>query len=268
MIGLVLALQAATWSVTPTAPHVGDTVVMARMMAAPAGTTLRVEPLAATADWVPLSAPRVIPRGDSVLVVYTVALFRTGRVSVPLLGDSVRVTVASVLPSSADPDSLAPEPSAAPLAMRWRRLERTAIPLAAAVLLVGGWALWRRRPRRAPRATGSDTPEPTNPTGRWLAAGEPRVAAAWGLARIRQAALAHVPEAHEGLDLATWRSVVGVLRPEWPLRRLDDLLDRIERARFAPLGVADVDEMLVEVEELVEEMNGGRVEVLGKGEKP
>ena len=270
---LLAALQAATWTAAPVSPHVGDTVVIVRVVAAPPRASVRADLLPATDDVVPLGPPQVIPRTDGALIRYRVALFRTGPVVVrlpavqllhpetgadALPADSVVVHVASVLPPGTPLDSVAPRVSAPPIARRWLRPARLVLPMGAALALIGLWVTWRRRPRRrwAPRPHIDEAP--VEPTARWLGAGEVRVSAGWGIARLRQASRPHVPDAHDALDLRTWRAVIGVHRPQWPLRKLDEVMDRLDRARFAPLGSTDVEELLVEVEELVDTMTQGR----------
>ncbi|HWP38215.1 MAG TPA: hypothetical protein VNL18_11750 [Gemmatimonadales bacterium] len=260
---LTLAAQAAgPWNVTPTAPSVGDTVVLWR--AFPGATSARVRPVAGTPVVEPLTDPSVEPARGGVIVRYRVAFFAPGShglampdvdmlapggVSETVAGDTAWVTVASLLPPG---DTLPPpRPSLGPLP----RGERSLRPLVVliGVVLSGAASWWTVRRRRGPRVVIAHTPaEPAPPPlDRWLAAGEARAVAVVAADRLRHAIAAAEPRAHRGLALDELLAVLGDTRPDWPLPAIADTLGALERARYAPAIPADLMSLVEQVDTLV-----------------
>ena len=57
-----------------------------------------------------------------------------------------------------------------------------------------------------------------------------------------------------GLGLPAWLDAVQAERPDWPVRELEDVLEALERARFAPLAGDDAAELVDRADQLVERL--------------
>src|SRR6185503_12150963 len=143
------------------APTVGDTVWVARMVAVPAGATLRPADWDAPEPIERLGAPVVAARGDSTEVAYPIVVWRAGPLTVDIPGPlvlraggpidslpplSVSLRIASVLPAVPQDSVLAPQPRADYVP----RTSATPIPLlvlltVATLLLAPLHWWWRRR---------------------------------------------------------------------------------------------------------------------------
>jgi hypothetical protein len=257
-------LQSATWTVTPAAPTVGDTVVIERTLTeGVAGARAQVDAIQGGPSIEALRAPDVSYQDGQVRVRHTVAVF--GRAveqdmpSIDLIfpdgsiqtipGGSVAFAVRSVLPAS---DTL-PEP-------RWsqppiqRRLTAVTYPVLFTLLAVSfsvGWGMVRRRSRPVPSWAGSVARGAEPPLTRWISCGEPRAVAAWMGERVRRRLAALVPEAGIALDVEECMNVIRKERPDWPHRELADLLRTLERACFAPAVPSDVLAVADDVDELL-----------------
>jgi len=261
LAALLAALQAGTWTVSPVAPSVGDTVVIWR--AFPGATSVRVRPLAGTATIEPLADPSSLPARGGVVVRYAVAAFAPGAhalampdldvlhpdgVAETVPGDTARVTVVSVLPPG---DSLpAPQPSLGPLPRAAPRLLPLGLLIAAALGSGVTWlSLRRRRGARPGRVPPVEKRSPA-PIARWMAAGEARAVAAVAAERLRRAIARVEPRAHAALDDVECLALLGELRPAWPLDELRETLSGLERARYAPAIPADVLAVAEQAEEM------------------
>ena len=252
-IGLLLALQGWTWSVTPVHPTVGDTVWLEATVPLSAGWRLRPGRLEPSGDIEPLADPAVFHDGDTWVVRYAVVAWTPGGHQVTLppawrLGpdgraDSLPSGVATFAVVAVIPDSVArpaPRPALVPL----RRKETTAWPVAVALLggaagLSGLVRLRRKRPRNLQlqhkpqvQLEGSDV--------LWLAAGEPRAVAARAAARLRSAIATAIPEAHLGLATPECLAVVKQQAAGAPVRELAVTLEALELVAFAGVASADV----------------------------
>jgi hypothetical protein len=269
MIALAaLALLAAQgpgagWQATPARVTVGDTVRLARRIPAPAGATLRPEPLAANDRITPLAPPVVETDSGGFTVTYTIAPFATGEVAIAMppvqvidlsgatttvLGDSALVDVVSVLP---DTGHAAPRASVGPYLRPVRRAAPLILALAFAIMLLAGWWAWRLRTGRPPAPAGPPPTVPAPPIDRWLAAGEPRAVAAVATERLRAGIERLVPHATRALATDELLVVLEAERPGWPLRDLREMLGALDRARFAPLAADDAAELVEQTEELL-----------------
>ena len=241
MITLLLLLQGGL-------PTVGDTVWVRRTIAAPPGRAVRAAEWTPTGDIEVLGHPRVELRGDSAEVSYPVTLWAPGTQTVqvpgPLLvgGDgrvdslpasTVTLAAQSVLPPGPR-DSLQPQPTTPPVALR----EESLIPLlilwaaAAALLLPLHW-WWRRRGRPVPVGVigPGEIGEPE--VERWEDAGESRAVVSSAVERLRSAIAAALPEASPDIDTESCLAVLERQRPAWPLAELGELLRALDEARFA-----------------------------------
>jgi len=233
---------------------VGDTVWLARTIAAPAGSTIR------PADWDPpdpierLGPPRVILQGDSAAVSYAVVVWRTGPLTVELPGpvvqgpdggidslpsQSISLAVSSVLPATSPDSSLAPQPRADIVP----RSSASAVPLlvllaVSAVLLAPLHWWWRRRGRPGPQLVEATAVRPDLPLQRWADAGELRAVASAAASRLRGRIAERLPSAHAGLDTEDLLRAPAV-RDDWPLGELGDLLRALEEARFGHSAFPD-----------------------------
>lgn len=254
MIALVAALvQAATWSVVPEAPTVGDTVRLVRRLSVPPGVQPRVRPLPGSEAVVALAGPQATYADGVLTVVYTLAAFEPGphEVALPdaellfpdgrvetVRGGTIVVRIRSVLPRDAGPPE--PKPSLGPLPRAPTRAAPLIVLVGAALGMTVLWGVARRRTGPRPAPLEDPVTSSTVPIDRWVAAGEPRAVAAATADRARAWIAAHVPDAGRQLDTDTCLAVLRSRRPEWPLHELADLLRSLERARFAPAVPTDV----------------------------
>jgi hypothetical protein len=251
---MTAALQGQGPAPTASGPTVGDTIWVARTVAAPPGTTLR------PADWDPadpiqrLGPPRLTPHGDSTDIAYPIVVWRAGPVTVDVPGplllspgghiDSVpprpqELRIASVLPATTPPEALAPQPRADFVPRTSVSVVPVLLLLLLAVLLLAPlhwW--WRRRGRPRPRPALTLLREAAPPLDRWSDAGEARAVAAIAARRLRSVIAARMPAAHTGLDTEDLLRVTA-RRGDWPLRELSELLHALDEARFAQVAVAD-----------------------------
>lgn len=244
MTGLALALllQART-------PTVGDTVWLARTVAAPAASRLEPRRLEGRAgEFDPLGPPEIARAGGRATLRWPVVFWATGRHEVELPAvlltgadgsvDSVApqataVEIASVLPPGAREGAVAPQPPAGVVPVRRRSWWPPLVALALAA--GGGWLLWRRWGRRgevpgAREAGGAAVP----PVDRWAAAGEVRAVAHSAASRLRGAIASAFPPADEALDTERCLRLLADQRPAWPLGELDRCLRRLDILRFGP----------------------------------
>ncbi len=241
MIAWLLLLQSGL-------PTVGDTIWVRRMVALPAGRAVRAAQWPATGEIEVLGHARVLLRGASAEVSYPITLWapgtRTVQVPGPLLvgGDgrvdslppaTVTLTAASVLPAGPH-DTLRPQPTAPPVALREESLKPLLAlwGLAAALLAPVHW-WWRRRGRALPVAPVGPL-EPADPAvARWSEAGEPRAVVGVAVERLRAAIAAQLPAAGPEMDTEACLAVLAEQRPAWPLAELEDVLRALDEARFA-----------------------------------
>jgi hypothetical protein len=245
--------QSASWTASPAAPTVGDTIWLERAVAAPAGWQVRPGKLEAREAIEPLADPTMRRSAAGWLVRYAVVAWKPGAHKLTLAplwllgpdgradstaGGTTTFSVASVIPDSL----LRPSPQGllAPL----RGAHRNPLPPIAALALAAGLlAAGVARRRRGPRGLepGPQVPlEGEVPDGRWLAAGEPKAVAARAIWRLRTAVARAVPEAHSALATGECLAVVERARPDAPLRELRDLLEQLDRVAFASAHGTDV----------------------------
>jgi len=257
-LALVLAgLQGGAWRASPAGATVGDTIVLERVLPAPAGARARTRGLHASDLVEPLGAPdiRLVPEG--LQVRHRVALFAPGAhaLSMPaiellypdgtvevVLGDTALVRIAAVIPDTLVAPPLMP--SQAPLGRPVRRPGRAAAPAAAVLALLGLWLAWRLRGRWEPAAEPDGEVPADVPLMRWLGAGERRAVATVAVHRLRAAVTAQVPDAAQTSNAAEWAARLTAARPTWPVDELADVVRALERARFAPLGADDLAELV------------------------
>ena len=260
---LLLVIQASAWTVMPTQPTVGDTVVISRRVSVAAGTGAQVPPLESSALLTPLAPPRWSVSEGSLEVAYTVALFESGRhtISMPdvvlvdaagrrqVLGSgTVVVDVASVL---VEPETAEPRPSLGPLA----HTRVTLIPLIASVLIVLAalimWGGVRRRTNARPLPFGVEGETVAPAIDAWVAAGESRAVAAVVANRLRDALARLIPEAGRHLHAGECIRVVEERSLGEVGRELADVIRALERARFSPAAPADVLEVVDDAERVL-----------------
>ena len=207
--------QTATWTASPPAPTVGDTIWLERALSVPSGWQVRAGKLEATEAIEPLADPAVRRSPGGWVVRYAVVAWKPGahKLALPplwLLGpdgraDSTAGGTTSFSVTSVIPDSLR-SPSPQGLLAPLRAAHRDPLPPLAALALVAGLlatgvAARRRRPRALEPAP-QVLLEREVPDTRWLAAGEPKAVAARAIWRLRAALARAVPEAHSALDTA------------------------------------------------------------------
>ncbi len=255
------------------APTVGDTIWLSRMVAVPAGRTLRA------ADWHPddpvelLGPPQIVPRGDSTSLAYPVVVWGAGAqdVEVPgplLLGASgdvdslppqrVTLHVASVLPHGPPDSAIAPQPRAdfVPRGARSVIPLLVSVALATVILAPLHW-WWRRRGPTHPAAASKPPSRAEPPIERWAEAGELRAVAATATSRLRSAIALRVPSAHRGLDTETLLAQLAADRPGWPLADVGGVLRSLDEARFGTQAHSDVLALARTAAELEPRLAGG-----------
>jgi hypothetical protein len=241
-LALALLLQART-------PTVGDTVWLARTLAAPAASRIEPRRLEGRAgEYDPLGAPEVARVGGRATLRWPVVFWATGRHEVELPAvlltgpdgsvDSVppqatAVEIASVLPPAARESAVAPQPPAGVVPVRRRAWWPALVALLAAA--GGGWLLWRRWGSRG-EVPGAPGPAPAAlpPVDRWAAAGEVRAVAHSAAARLRAAIATAFPAADEALDTERCLRLLADQRPAWPLEELGRCLRGLDALRFGP----------------------------------
>ncbi len=267
---LLLAQGPATWTAIPDSATVGDTIYLSRTLPAPPGATARAQPLSRTATIEPLADPVVERHGALLTLRYAVAVFAPGSqaISMPpvelfyadgtsetILGDSARVRVRSVLPAG---DSLPPpKPALAPLARPVHRVG-PAVLLGTLVLALSGlWAVARRRvaPRPAPPEEAAAVV--AAPLGAWVEAGELRAVATEISMGLRRQLAARVPLAAVALSTDACLTVLRRERPDWPVGEIADVLQALDRARFAPAAPQDIMALAEQARTVSARLRGG-----------
>jgi hypothetical protein len=278
---LALLQASSVWVVTPATPSVGDTVVLTReIVVADPGAQFQLRPFEESAFLVPLANPRVLEGPGGRSIQYTIALFRTGEQSIEMpdielllpgdrtdlvAGGTVVVRVASVLPTS---DSL-PEaqPAQGPVARTSLHVEPTLLLGLVVLVIIAGWGYHRRRPQPRPvwgtaveEESGEEKDE--TPVLRWVVAGEPRAVAALTMHRLREHFADKVPGATQSLSTEECLRVIANEQPDWPLRAIDEVVQALERASFAPAVPSDVMALADEADELLRSLANGEPEAL------
>jgi len=249
---LLLLVQADGWRTTPPSPTVGDTVWVERVVSLPLGWRVRPARLEDGRDVQPLGEPEMTRVAGGWQLRYPVTAWAPGAQTLvlpalwrlgpdgradSLPGGAVAFTVQSVLPDTVAVP--APRPALAPLRETHRDPWVAAAGAGLSVALLLGALRWRRRPPRPAAAGRRWRPPPPVPDARWLAAGEPRAAAARAHGRLRVALARALPAA--GLALGTAECLATVERERPELRgELGDLLTALDRVAFAAVHGADV----------------------------
>jgi hypothetical protein len=236
-------------------PTVGDTIWVTRSVDLPAGRTLRAADWEATDPVELLGPPRILLGEGRAEIAYPVAIWRTGthtlQIPGPLLlasdgkvdslaGQTVTLSVASVLPRPATDTTLRPQPRADFVS----RPTTTPVPLivllvAALVILLPLHRWWRRRGQPPARRTAEPGDPASPPLEQWARAGESRAVAAAATARLRLALAARIPSALPSLDTETVVAQVAQQRPHWPVQELTDVLRQLDRTRFGTGALPD-----------------------------
>jgi hypothetical protein len=261
-----------TWTASPPAVTVGDTVYLSRTLPAALRVRARPQPLPSTPVVEPLAEPVVEQRGDVLEVRYAVAVFEPGpqRIAMPsielsyadgntetVLGDTAIVRVRSVLPPG---DSLPPpRTSLAPLPRHRRHRAPVVVLVSLVAAGVGAWAISRKRVSPRPRPPAPDAPAPAAPLRTWVEAGELRAGAAALAGLLRRTIAGLEPAADAGRSTEALLAVLRRRCPGWPLEEIEDVLRALERARFAPAVPHDV--------LLLEEQVGMLTERLGRAQR-
>jgi hypothetical protein len=265
---LLLALQAGTWTASPGAPTVGDTIQLERAVTAAPGWRVRAGMLASATVAEPLGDAVVLATANGWMVRYAIVAWTPGDISLDmpalwrlgpdgtadsLAGGTAVFHVASVIPDSVR--NPLPQPALGPL-----RLDRASpIPVVAAVLLAGGALLlflfWRRRgPRVVPPGPDIAVDDAVG-DARWLAAGEPKAVAARAAHGLRRAVAHAIPEAHEALSTAECLATIEQVRPDAPLRDLRELLQALDQVAFATAHGSEVAPLAAQARALAGELN-------------
>jgi hypothetical protein len=251
---LVAAGGDTAWTAVPPQPTVGDTVWLAREVAAPSGWRVRAGKLDTGGDVEPLGDAVVAPTADGFTIRYPVVAWTAGphTVTMPLIwrlgpggeadsvpGGAATIPVRSVLPADSadraspkglllpiDPTTTSPWPAIAGL-------------LIALGVLIAAVRLRRRSPRlltALPVAEGVEE----SPDDRWLAAGEPKAVAARAAHGLRAALARVVPDASESLPAREALAAAEGRMPGATFRQVRDTLLALDQVAFAAAHGADV----------------------------
>lgn len=257
----------ASWTVTPSAPTVGDTIQLERAFTIPAGWRLRPGRLESTEHVEPLEEARVVPRGSDWVVRYSVVAWATGQQQVALppvwrLGahgeaDSVPGGAATFIVATVIPDSLKtpqPKPALVPI----RTDQRSFLPLFIALLLAGstlaGGVWWRRRPPRAIPAVPAPGSGAAVSDDRWLQIGESKAVAARAAGLLRTVLARVVPAAHGGLSTAQCLEVAKQHRPPAQITQLEVVLGALDAVAFGTDPSVDVAALAQRARTLAQEL--------------
>ena len=245
-LAVVLAAQASVWSVSPSAPTVGDTVRLTRLITAGLGVESQVDQLKIPPTVRLLAEPTVGYSEGSVVVSYILAFFEPGSLTIAMpdvelvtqegtveyvLGDTARVFVRSVLPAG---DSLHdPKPSLGPLVQPSKRPQALAFSVLMTLGAIATWLILRRRSSGRP-TTGRAVAETAEaPLLEWARAGESRAVVAAAADRLRYRIADLLPDAGRELTTEECVGIAESLRPDWPIREISETLSALDRARFA-----------------------------------
>jgi hypothetical protein len=245
-----------TWLPQRELPTVGDTIWVTRAVDLPPGRTLRAADWEAPDPVEVLGPPRIALGEGRAQVSYPVTVWRAGThtVEVPgplllaadggvdsLAGETVTLSVASVLPRPATDTTLRPQPRADFVP----RPATTPIPLIVLLLLALAMLIplhrwWRRRGKPVRKAAGLEPAGAAKlPLERWADAGESRAVAAAATVRLRLALADRLPGALPSLDTEAVLAHIAQHRPDWPVAELADVLRQLDRARFATGALPD-----------------------------
>lgn len=247
------AAQTGSWSVSPPAPTVGDTVWLARQVTAPDGWRVRAGKFEEVDEVGSLGDPAVLRSPDGWVIRYPLVVWVTGprTVALPpvwrlapdgrtdsLPGGTVRLDVRSVIPDTLKEPQ--PRSAIAPLRPQRRNPAALLIAIIASAALLAGAIAWRRRPSRIVPPALPVPLEGEVPDARWLAAGEPKAVAARAIGQLRAAIARAHPKAATALSTTECLAVLGTELPDIPLRQVADVLTQLERVAFASAHGADV----------------------------
>jgi hypothetical protein len=252
-------------------PTVGDTIWLTRRIHVASGQNVRA------GSWEPSGAVELLGRaevrrsGNEVMIRYPAVAWEPGEhvINVPgpvlvsadgradsLPAERITLRVASVLPA-APPDSVIPvQPQAGLVRMREVSARPMLILWGIVALILLPVVLLRRR-RGHPRTVEPKHGPLAPPVERWADAGESRAVTALAAMRLREALAAGVPGLPPGLEPAAFLAAAAAARPEWPFSRIDDLLHRLDDARFALAGATAASELYAEAEALARELGSG-----------
>ncbi len=243
---VVLAAQASVWSVSPSAPTVGDTVRLTRLITAGLGVESQVDQLKIAPTIQLLAEPTVGYSEGSVVVSYILAFFEPGSWTIAMpdvelvtpdgavehvLGDTAHVIVRSVLPTA---DSLYdPKPSLGPLVQPSERPQALAFAVLMTLGAIVTWLILRRRSSSRPTFGSAVTETAEAPLLEWARAGESRAVVAAAADRLRYRIADLLPDAGRELTTEECVGIAESLRPDWPVREISETLSALDRARFA-----------------------------------
>jgi len=271
MTGLLLPLLLLLQGPGPT---VGDTIWVTRTVPLPKGAEVRPADWQLEGDAMLLGRPQVETGAGEATVRYPVVAWTTGAhtFDVPgpivvladgrtdsLPGQSVSVTVASVLPADLKPDDAPVQDEAGLL----RETVTTPVPLlvilGAAFILFLPFAWWwrRRRPPRtgAPAVTGAAVAIPSQV---WSEEGEPRAVAAAAAQALREAVASALPGAQPGLVTARLLSQAESRRPPLPMDDLAEVLTALDAVAFGPADAGEIESLAIRATALSDRIRGHR----------
>ena len=253
-------------------PTVGDTIWVTRTVVLPKGAEVRPAEWQLQGDVMLLGRPQVETGDGEATVRYPVVAWTTGdhTLDVPgpiliradgrtdsLPGQTVSVTVASVLPADVKPDDAPVQAEAGLL----RETVTTPVPLlvflGAAFILFLPFAWWwrRRRPSRTGVVPGRETAGAI-PVQGWTEEGEPRAVAAAAAKLLREAVATALPGAQPGLVTARLLSQAEARRPPLPMDDLTEVLTALDAAAFGPADAGEVESLAMRASALSERIRG------------
>jgi hypothetical protein len=269
MTGLLLSILLLVQGPGPT---VGDTIWVARTVTLPEGAEVRPAAWQLEGDVMLLGHPQVELGAGEATVRYPVVAWTTGAhtLDVPgpiivmadgrtdsLPGQTVSVTVASVLPADVKPDDAPVQAEVGLL----RETVTTPVPLlvllGSALILFLPFAWWwrRRRPSIAHALPLVWAPGAI-PVQAWVEEGEPRAVAAAAAQILRGALASALPGAQPGLVTARLLSQAEARRPALPVDELVEVLTALDAAAFGPAETGEIESLATRASALSERIRG------------
>jgi hypothetical protein len=253
-------------------PTVGDTVWVTRTVALPKGAEVRPAEWQLEGDVMLLGRPQVETGEGEATVRYPVVAWTTGThtlvVPGPIIvmadghtdslpGQTVSLTVASVLPAEVRPEDAPVQAEAGLLRETVTTPTPVLVLLGAALVLFLPFAWWwrRRRPSR-PAARPVTGPPGAIPVQGWAEEGEARAVAAAAAQVLRGAVASVLPGAQPGLVTARLLSQAEARRPPLPMADLTEVLTALDAAAFGAADAAEIESLALRAAALSERIRG------------
>ncbi len=248
---------------------VGDTIWVERVVAIAPRYLAQLPEWELEGDVELLGTPLLRRHGDSISLAFPLVAWRPGThtLSVPgprLIAPDGQVeevpvspriiTVGTVLPDTPK-DSLPIRPEAGVIrrpTVSW--LPMVLLLVVVAMIMAPSWWLWLRRGRAPPSEPPGAAPDP--PLDRWIDAGERRTVLAAATGAVRDALATRLPEVHVRLETEACIAALVEAETTWDTGAVAELLQELDRARFAPEGSEDVLDLYHRARDRAQDLTG------------